>query len=383
MKRFVHLMAFCIVVWLSGSLFSCIEPPLHLPDEGGDIDIQFAKVRLDIEVLWDYEEYYDWQHEWYYGWDSQDEALFGEWSPVEPTTFNIRRYYTGNDSIAPHTRVNQHQVHGNSLTTHYLVGYYDILTWNEVTTLDGVQSLHFDEETTLDSVTAYTNPSRRIAHYAHAAHQAYYQPEFLYSGYYEDLHITRNPEDYDYYDEESKTYFKAIKTILDPRTYIYLVQVILHNNHGRIDGVDGTANLSGMARQTNLNTGITSRDEVAVNYNVRMKRGCQMHDERVDVIGGRLFTFGICNLNPYRTTRSTLSQTTTTSNYIDMEVLFNNGMDTTFVFDVTDQVMKHYKGGILTVELDVDTIPIPRRSGGSGFDAVVEDYEEEQHEIEM
>ena len=55
---------------------------------------------------------------------------------------------------------------------------------------------------------------------------------------------------------------------------------------------------------------------------------------------------------------------------------FNNGMDSTFVFDVTDQVRKLYKGGVITVELDMDTVPIPQRSGGSGFNAVVKDTED-------
>ena len=55
---------------------------------------------------------------------------------------------------------------------------------------------------------------------------------------------------------------------------------------------------------------------------------------------------------------------------------FNNGMDSTFVFDVTQQVRERYKGGVITVELDVDTIPIPQRSGGSGFNAVVKDFED-------
>ena len=44
---------------------------------------------------------------------------------------------------------------------------------------------------------------------------------------------------------------------------------------------------------------------------------------------------------------------------------------------------ERYKGGVLTVELDMDTIAVPSRSGGSGFDAVVKDFEEETHEIEM
>ena len=64
-------------------------------------------------------------------------------------------------------------------------------------------------------------------------------------------------------------------------------------------------------------------------------------------------------------------------------MLFNNGSDSTFVFDVTEQVRKRYKGGVLTVELDMDTIPLPSRSGGSAFDAVVKEFEEETHEIEM
>lgn len=70
--------------------------------------------------------------------------------------------------------------------------------------------------------------------------------------------------------------------------------------------------------------------------------------------------------------------------YMDVNMQFNNGIDSTFVFDVTDQVRKRYKGGVLTVELDADTIKIPRRKGGSGFDAVVKDFEDGgTHEFEM
>ena len=58
-------------------------------------------------------------------------------------------------------------------------------------------------------------------------------------------------------------------------------------------------------------------------------------------------------------------------------------MDSTMVFDVTDQVRKHYKGGVITVELDVDTVPIPTRPGGSGFNAVVKDYEKVEYEIDF
>jgi hypothetical protein len=61
---------------------------------------------------------------------------------------------------------------------------------------------------------------------------------------------------------------------------------------------------------------------------------------------------------------------------MDVTMQFNNGMDSTFVFDVTRQVQRRWKGGVITVELDVDTVSIPSRKGGSGFDAVVKDVED-------
>ena len=69
--------------------------------------------------------------------------------------------------------------------------------------------------------------------------------------------------------------------------------------------------------------------------------------------------------------------------YLDVTMLFNNGMDSTFVFDVTEKVRRHWRGGIITVELDMDTVGIPSRSGGSAFDAVVKDFEEETHEFDL
>ena len=137
------------------SLFSCtIEPPLHFPDDGADIIMTLPEVNLDLDVLWDYSlvideehnEYYDstynWRDEWYYGWDNQDNAIFGTWDIVNPEVFNIRRYYTGADAKGIHKSPNEHQIQGRRLSARYNFGYYDILAWNEVQTIDGVQSLH-------------------------------------------------------------------------------------------------------------------------------------------------------------------------------------------------------------------------------------------------
>ena len=265
----------------------------------------------------------------------------------------------------------------------YDFGYWDLLLWNEIQTSDGVQSIIIDEDATLDSVTAYTNQSMHSSRYnAPRYTHAFYAPEPLFTAYEQAIEINRNLDGF-VYDEDRNIWVRTLKMVLKPITYIYLTQVILHHNNGRISSIDGTADLSGMARSTTLNTGRAGDDAITVYFNANLKKGCKKQDELVDIIGGRPLTFGICGLQANNISRSDVVHDAH-RHYMDFTMQFNNGIDSTFVFDVTDQVRKRYKGGVLTVELDVDTIPIPTRSGGSGFDAVVQDYEDGgTHEFEM
>ena len=144
-----------------------------------------------------------------------------------------------------------------------------------------------------------------------------------------------------------------------------------------------------MSRTTSLNTGIAGDDPITIYYNTRLKKDVPLVPyntddpdayvdpsvERADIVGGRLLTFGICGLAANRITNPS-EVTDKYNHYMDVTMQFNNGMDSTFVFDVTDQVRQRYKGGVITVELDMDTVPIPKRSGGSGFNAVVKDIED-------
>ena len=93
-------------------------------------------------------------------------------------------------------------------------------------------------------------------------------------------------------------------------------------------------------------------------------------------------TFGLPGHSPYNISRAN-EVTDQNRHFMDVNMQFNNGLDSTFVFDVTNQVRQRYRGGVITVELNLDTIPIPSRSGGSGFNAVVRDFDEETHEFEM
>ena len=373
-KLLVILMGLLLV----GVIGCKLEPVLHLYEEA-NVDFDLPVIDLTLEVYWDYElSYdvrYDWQAEWYYGWDMIDGEIFGELGYSKPTVFNLRRYYTGQVPYAPHTTVLNDVIYGTNFQGKYNWGYWDMLVWNDINTLDGVQSLNFDETTSLDSVTAYTNQSMQPSRY-HAPRytRSFYAPEPLFTVYTQGIEIDPSLKGFEY-DSVRNVYVKRLNMLLEPVTYIYLTQIVLHHNNGRVAAVDGLSNLSGMARSVVLNTGKAGPDAVSVNYNTRLKNNCQKGDELVDIIGGRLMTFGICNQSGNRISRASEVQDVN-HHYMDCTMQFYNGMDSTFVFDVTDQVRKLYKGGVITVELDMDTVPIPRRSGGSGFDAVVQETED-------
>jgi hypothetical protein len=364
------------------------QPPLHLYDSV-EVDFNLPMIDLQLDVYWKYDweltydVKYDWRSEWYYGWDDNDRAVFGEMGYVEPNEFNLRRYYTGDVPYGPRLNVRKDKVYGKTFSGRYEWGYWDLLVWNEISTIDGVQSLRIDEDANYDSVVASTGPSMMMSRYQAPRYtRSFYEPELLFGAQCQAEAITSDLKGF-IFDAERNVYFKQLNMVLQPLTYIYLTQVILHNNNGRVKSVDGSANLSGMARSVVINTGRAGNDPVTVYYKVLKKDNCDMKGERVDIIGGRLVTFGMCN-QIHSQIRDISQVTDKEPHYMDVTMQFDNGMDSTLVFDVTDQVRRRYRGGVITVELNMDTVPIPSRSGGSGFDAVVKDFEDGgTHEFEM
>ncbi|MCR5820017.1 MAG: hypothetical protein K6F94_03585 [Bacteroidaceae bacterium] len=391
-----------LVLLFTLSLASCIpEPPLHLYDKA-EPEIEIPIVDLDLEVYWDYEITFgitlDWRLEWYYGWDEEDIELYGALGYSEPEEFYLNRYYTGDIEQGPRLNLLSSIVEGNHFQAKYDWGFWDLLCWNNIKTLDGVQSIIFEQSATTDSVVARTNQSMNVSRYnAPRYTHAFYEPEPLFSAFERGVKIDPSLEGFEY-DAERNVWVKRLDMELRPITYIYLTQIVLHNNNGRVASIDGNGNLSGMARSTLLNTGMAGNDPVTVSYRQRMKKNIPYvpysitsdstaqqveNPELVDVIGGRVLSFGLCNHNG-NTIKNYKEVHDNQKHFIDVNMQFNNGMDSTMVFDVTEQVRRRYKGGVITIELDMDTVPIPIRRGGSGFDAVVKDFEDGgTHEFEM
>ena len=382
------LCALCVTVPMVLALMSCEREPVLNLHHDNQVNFDFAVIELSLDVYWDYNigfnTTYDWRTDWYYGWDDEDNRIFGHLGYVMPTAFDLRRYYMGETGQDHHTQVESYHIEGHSYTGEFRYGYWDLLAWNEIG--QAVQSVVIDETSSLDSVIASTNQTMNQVRYNPRYTHSFNQPEELFAGYEQNLNIDKNLKGFTY-DSVRNVYVRRLNLQLEPRSYIYLTQIILHHNNGRVTGVSGVSNLSGMARSTNLNTGVTGNDPVTVSYDVRMKRDVTVKGEQVDIIGGRLVTFGLCGLNPNAISTRGNGQPVRASDrkrhLLDVDMQFNNGTDSTLVFDVTEQIARRFRGGVITIDLDMDTVPIPHRSGGSAFDAVVDDYDEEIHVIEM
>ena len=399
-RHSTFMFACSFVVMMAGLMtVSCIrEPELHLPYRTPR-NLEIPVVDLELLTYWNYElEYgvkYDWRAEWVFGWDREARDAFGDSiGYTEPEVFNLRRYYTKQEPLGKHSSVLESTVHGRMFHGEYNWGFWDILVWSDLATLD-VQSLNIDETTTLDSVTAFTNPTPYSSRFQAPKYiRSFWQPEQLFSAYDRAVEINENLDGFEY-DSIRNVWVKQLDMVLEPITYIYLTQIILHHNRNKITGVDGSADMSAMAYSTNVNTGVAGSTPIDVYYNVLFKPFVTLTDkcksyidvkednEVVAVVGGRLLTFGICNQNGNRIRyRSEVKDQY--RHFMDVNMQFNNGMDSTFVFDITEKVRDRWKGGVITVELDMDTIPVPQRSGGSAFNAIVKDYEDGgTHEFEM
>lgn len=376
------------------TLQSCIEPPLKLPAQ--EVIVDLPVVITDIDVVWNLD--LEWRHKWYYGWDDIDSALWGPISYPDPTNFEVRRYYLGNEPVRPHTNVDAFTIFGKRFRRNYQFGYYDMLLWSNIDSEDGTQVLKVDDSD-IDVVTATTSVTKGFTRiYNNAAGESgsnstnavtgiFNQPEIFYSAYPQDVYISRNKEDYDYYDEEEKCWVKHLDCTLSPLVYIYLVQVIFINNDGRVAGASGNAALTAFAQSTNVNTGHTFNDPVMVFYNTRFKKNLDYEGQPCDIIGGKFTTFGLCDMEPYtRSGHIYEGSRTDLSNYLMVDVMFSNGAEETLQFNVTDQCREQAHGGVITVVIDCNTLPVPDGPGGvssSLFVPTVEDYDEVFYDIPM
>lgn len=390
MTRYIrHIIALVTLVF---AMSSCIEPPLHLA--GDRVIIELPIVQTEMTIVWNIDT--DWETNWYYGWDMKDSSLFGPIEYPTPTNFEVRRYFLGTQPGLPHTWNGRDAftIYGNHFSRYYNFGYYDLLLWSNIDSPDGTQVVVINEDN-LENVEATTTGTRGMTRLgtdialvdSNAVVGLFNQPEIFYGSYSEDIFISRNKEDYDYYDSINNVYVKRLNATLRPLVYIYLVQIIIYNNDGRIRGVSGNNAISGLASTTSINTGHTGSSPCLVYFGSRMKQGIMVNDRTADIIGGKLTTYGLCDMESYAISRGAgytgSRQELTNMLYFDLE--FSNSTTATLQYDVTDQMQSQSHGGVITVVLNAREIEPPHGDGDAGslFVPTVEDYDEVVWDIEF
>ena len=381
-------------LFLTLSLFtlnSCIEPPLNLPAEELMIDMPAVLTEVKLDVVWNVN--VDWATDWHYGWDEVDEKLFGQLEYPLPTNYEVRRYFLGENPGMPHTQagLDRFTIYDTKFRRTYEFGYYDLLIWSNIDSPDNTQVVEIDEDN-LDEVTATTTITRSASLHTRGDDDRptalYNQPEVFYSAYKQDLHISRNFDDYDYYDEEEGIWVMEVQAQTKPLVFIYLVQVIIYNNEDEhIKSINGDCAISAMANATSVNTGHTSNTPCMVYFNTRMKKNIDVKGRQADIIGGKLTTYGLCDMEGYKL--GSRAQYTGSRgdlpNYLYLEFNMSGGTVQTQRYEVTEQCQAQCHGGLITIEIDAHDIPNPAGSPGAGsiFNPVVEDYEELSYDIPM
>lgn len=365
---------------------SCIEPPLVRPAE--KVMVETPLVVTDLEVVWNVD--VDWKHDWYYGWDDTDISIWGDLEYPNPSSYEVRRYFLGQEPRVPHTTVDAFTIYSNRFQRTYEFGYYDMLIYSNIETKNHTQVVKVIEDD-LDETVGTTTVTRamKINRTDENLYALFNQPEIYYSAYPRDIYISRNFDDYDYFDEEAGVYVKHINSVLEPLVYIYLVQVILHNNiDNRVLDTNGNCAISAMAARTNVNTGHTYDDPCMVYFNTRMKRDIDVRGEKCHIIGGMLTTYGLCDMEGYgHDNRSPLytGSRDDLKNFVVIELKMSGGSVQSLRFDVTDQMRSQCHGGVITIDVDCNLLPNPNEGGSTGslFHPTVEDYEELIFDIPM
>lgn len=167
-----------------------------------------------------------------------------------------------------------------------------------------------------------------------------------------------------------------------------MVQIILHNNDGRITGITGDAAVSAFANGTSVNTGHTNNSPCMVYFPTRMKRNLTVEGERVDIIGGKLTTFGLCDMEGWRVNSRAeyMGSRLDLDNRLYFTLLFNNGKERTVNYLITDQCRAQSHGGVITLHLNCRDIEIPSDGVGQKGDffvPTIDDYDNVDYDIPM
>lgn len=366
---------YIVCCMLALALNACqINPPLHLR-QTLDLDVAL-ELDLDVDLMWQV----DWTAEWKYAWNAE---VFGELGYEEPQSIRMHAYAWGADNEIASYQV--YNFSGKSGNIQAVAGMYDFLFHNndsetvlfdtgdnpyEVYAYTRVISSGLQESSPVKSVRQKLADTKAGEEYAAANDPVVLQPDELFSLYTPGQFISDDPKDYEIIDGR---YVVSVGGTLMPANFIYLIQVRLVNNDGRVLGSAGGCALTGMAGGVDLRTNVAGTGTVSVPTEVVVDRATDP-----DLLAARLVSFGIPGCNAYDP--ESVAAAPAGQHFLVLNVAYNNGSYKNIHIDVTDQVRALPTGGVISLDLDVDDFPPEggHEGDGGGFAALIIDWKEKE-----
>lgn len=277
-------------------------------------------LNLTFDCEWEYnlENHVDWQQYWQeeYGIDYNDIR------PREPEGVRVHIYDEDNK-----TETVRNLTKENSTIRFIKEGHYDLLFYNNDT-----EYIVFSGLETFASAYASTRGGKTRTSLMNA-------PDMLFGAYLDSLFVEKKPVP------------ETMTVVLRPLVFTYLLRFEVSEGAELIQQASGF--LTGVAAGVSLSTGHTSEQEGMVAFECDMKGdyGTQ----------SLVRCFGISDYPNPHYSRNDVE--TNSKNEVYLEVALKNGKLQTFKFDITDQMRKQPRGGVILLN-DIKIEEEPVNNGG-------------------
>ncbi len=343
-----------------------IEPPLHLRKHAETRIILDAEV--NVNVMWQA----DWQVMWTFPWRTE---VYGPLTYPEPASMRLHLY-----PLDAQGRPKSHIVnnfYGTTAEIPITVGIYDMIFHNndsEVLLFSG--DMDHEEIKCATRVIASgikaSSPVKTLSQKAETKasidslpeEPVALMPDPLFSSYEKAHYISDNLEDYEYIDGR---YVLRIEGMLQPLSYIHLIQINLQNNYGRVVGSNGGVALTGVSAGVDLCSRETQASSVTVITDALFNRG-------TDQFGIRMLSFGIPGCNPYDA--ASVAMAPEGPHFLVLNITYMDASWRNIRIDITDAYRALPLGGVIVIDLDVDDFPPDGAISGGGFQALIDNWEE-------
>ncbi len=200
--------------------------------------------------------------------------------------------------------------------------------------------------------------SLEIMYQKHVNARTTNSPDILYSAYIDNVPAVRNHE------------LKVMPVKMQPLVYSYVI--IYEFEYGIEHVALARGAIGGMAESVYLRTGVTSKETSIILFDCELKsHSCQ----------ATVRSFGIPDFPDeyYGRTQSEPKEDQPYS--LNLEVMLRNGKTLEFDFDITDQMKKQPRGGVIKVSgLRIED---SQNQSGSGFDVDVSDWDNSGEVIDL